>query len=360
MFFYMPTKIYEEVECVKNHAKELCSLGKHAFIVTGKSSAFKNGSYDDVCAVLDAHGIEHTVFNEVEENPCIETVMNGRDKAVRCGADFVIGIGGGSPLDAAKAIALMAYHKEKDSSYMYEKGADSKALPIVEVPTTCGTGSESTAVSVITNHAKKTKGSIAHKIFPALSLIDGKYLYNAPVSVICNTAIDSLSHLYERLINVTQTDYSKMCVASGLKIWASVKNVLKEKRIPDEKEAFALMRASTLGGMSIAHTGTGLPHALSYDATYFASVPHGKAVGYYMAGYLSESPKEKRDFVLELSGFKNLDEFALFYKDVCNAERLPDDILESSVKSVVLKPEKLATAPFFVDEAVVRRIANYY
>ena len=100
MFFYMPAKVYCENNCVHAHARELASFGKKALIVTGKSSAFKNGSIADVQAALSDHGVECSVFNEVEENPSVETVMRGRDKGLADGADFVIGIGGGSPIAA--------------------------------------------------------------------------------------------------------------------------------------------------------------------------------------------------------------------------------------------------------------------
>ena len=82
MFFYMPAKVYCENNCVRAHAKELASFGKKALIVTGKSSAFKNGSIADVQAALSDHGVECAVFNEVEENPSVETVMKGREKGL--------------------------------------------------------------------------------------------------------------------------------------------------------------------------------------------------------------------------------------------------------------------------------------
>ena len=304
MFFYMPVKIYQEKNCVLNHASELCSLGKHALIVTGKSSAYKNGSYDDVCAALDSKGVKHDVFDEVEENPSVETVIKGRDKALACSCDFVIGIGGGSPLDAAKAIALMSLHADKSGDYLFTKGADSSALPVVAVPTTCGTGSEATAVSVLTIHSKKTKGSCAHKIFPSLSLVDAKYLLSAPVKVIRNTAVDALAHIWESVINSSATEYSRMPAREGLKTWSHIKDVLLEGRQPDEEEASKLMYASTLAGICIAHTGTSLPHALSYNATYGLGLAHGAAVGYFLAGYLAETEKDLRGEVLDLSGFK--------------------------------------------------------
>ena len=220
MFFYMPTKVYCENNCVRAHAKELASFGQKALLVTGRNSAFKNGSLRDVQEALSECGVGHAVFNEVEENPSVETVMKGRDRGLAEGADFVIGIGGGSPMDAAKAIALMIRQKDAGADYLYDAEAVTEALPVVCIPTTCGTGSEVTAVSVLTRHSIRTKGSIPHKIFPQLALLDGRYLMAAPRSVICDTSIDALSHMYESYLNTKSTDCSRMCVDAGLKMWA--------------------------------------------------------------------------------------------------------------------------------------------
>ncbi len=108
MTFYMPTRVFEEKNCVAAHAAELAALGTKAMLVTGRRSAKDNGSEADVAAALDAQNVPYLVYDEIEENPSIETVMKARDVAVREGADFFIGIGGGSPMDAAKAISLMA------------------------------------------------------------------------------------------------------------------------------------------------------------------------------------------------------------------------------------------------------------
>ena len=102
MTFYMPTKVYEESGCVEAHAAELCALGTKAMLVTGKHSAKANGSQRDVTAAMDACGMPYVVFDDVEENPSTETILKARDMAVEAGADLFVGIGGGSPMDAAK------------------------------------------------------------------------------------------------------------------------------------------------------------------------------------------------------------------------------------------------------------------
>jgi alcohol dehydrogenase len=170
----MPVKIHLEKNAVKNHAAELSALGSKALIVTGRSSSAKNGSLSDVTDALKSTGISYEIFNEVEANPSVATVMKARDLGVLTACDMVIGVGGGSSLDAAKVISLMMYHKDADESFLFDASAPNTAYPIAAVPTTCGTGSEVTAVSILTLHEQKTKSSTPHKIFPDLALIDGK------------------------------------------------------------------------------------------------------------------------------------------------------------------------------------------
>ena len=120
MYFSMPTKIYSERNCVVKYGREWTSVGSRALIVTGKSSA-KNGALADVTAALEEAGKTYCIFDETEENPSIETVMKVRDLGAQEKVDFVIGIGGGSPMDAAKAIALMIVHSDKDADFLYQK-----------------------------------------------------------------------------------------------------------------------------------------------------------------------------------------------------------------------------------------------
>lgn len=364
MFFYMPVHIYSENNCVKNHAEELCSFGKKALIVTGPHSAAANGSLADVTAALESHGRKWAIFNEIEENPSVETVMKAREFGIREKADFVIGIGGGSPMDASKAIALMIRNADQDASFLFdqEQKENHSALPIVCIPTTCGTGSEVTAISVLTRHDLHTKQSIAHPIFADLALIDGRYLKNAPKSVFVNTSMDTLAHLCESYINAKATDFSRMCADAGLRLWAENKPFILSLCQPGNASPASpdiclhLLNTSALGGMAIAHTGTALPHGLSYALTYNAHIPHGKACGYFLPGYLREADSKDAAHVLSLTGFTSVDDLENYYCITCGREEIPDDILECSVQDLLRNPAKMAAAPFPVDEAVLRRI----
>ena len=355
MRFFMPTRVYAEKDCVKNHAQEM-KLGAHALIVTGRSSSRSNGSLDDVTAVLEANNTGYTIFDQVEENPSVETVMKARDKGIECGADHVIGIGGGSPLDCAKAAALMIKNPDRDWQFMYEN-TKAEHLPVIAVPTTCGTGSEVTAVSVITRHDLRTKGSIRHRIFPALALIDGRYIMSAPWNIIANTAVDALSHLIESGINNNADTYSDMCVFAGLREWGRCREYLDRKKPLDEEGALMLMNASALAGMSIAQTGTTLPHSLSYPLTYEEHIPHGAAVGVFQANYISFADKDRRDAVLSAAGFGSTDEL----RDAINSlapVKADRALLERSAETVLNIPAKLALCPFRVDRSVMYSIID--
>ena len=358
MNFYMPVKVYSEDNCVLNHAAELAALGKKALIVTGRSSARSCGAFYDVTAALEQFGVSFVEFAEVEENPSVETVMKARDLGVKEGADFVIGIGGGSPMDAAKAIALMIRHADQDWMYMYDKSAETSTLPIAEIPTTAGTGSEVTAVSVLTRHDKHVKGSIPHKIFPQLALVDGKYLAKAPMKILANTTMDALAHLYESYIHSKATDYSKMCAEAGIRVWARSKDVILGNREATAEDYRNMINASTMAGMAIAHTATSLPHALSYRLTYSAHMAHGKACGYFLAGYLREADPAEVSHILSLAGFGSVDELEEYYVKTCGRDEVAVELLEGTVREVLANEAKMKLPPFPVDEAVLRRVAG--
>lgn len=356
MKYYMPVKVYDEPDCVKNHEKELCSFGKKALIVTGKSSAFSNGSFDDVADVLINSRIDPVVFSEVEENPSVETVFVAKDRYMDEHFDLVIGIGGGSAMDAAKAIALTLAHPEYTPDDLYDKTKDPSALPVVCVPTTCGTGSEVTGVSVLTRHDKKTKISMVHKVFPVMALIDGKYLRTASKELIVNSSIDALSHLYESMLNAKADDYVRMNATSGLRMWAKIRDCLIGKRDITDDDRALLMRSSTLAGMSIAQSGTSLPHALSYNLTYDLALSHGRAVGYFLPGFLAAAPDSERAGVLKLSGFYGLRDFRDFLFEAFGSMDVPKGELEKTYMTVKNNPAKMSSASFDVDDKLLRRI----
>ena len=342
MRFFDPTNTYAEKNCVKNHKKELLALGSRAFVITGHSSSKKNGSLDDVIAVLEEASVPYQIFNEIEENPSVETVVRAAEIGKEFKADFVIGIGGGSPLDASKAISLLIANPEETGDCFYV-AKDLKTLPIAAVPTTCGTGSEVTPVSVLTRHDTQTKKSISYKIFPDIALIDGKYSLSASKNLLINTCVDALAHAAESRVSIQTNIYNQMFANYALKLWGDIVPFLRS----DEEL------------MAIAQTGTSIPHALSYDVTYHNGVAHGKACGIFLAAYLrvyAEQKPEDVEEILTLLGFKTLDDFASYLTEILGTVSLTQKEVTFYIDRMMENTSNQATCPFELTREDIEKI----
>ena len=368
MRFYVPTDIYVEKDCVKNHAKELLAIGKRALIVTGHSSAKANGSLNDVTEVLNNGGVAYQIFDEVEENPSTDTVGKGAQIARDFGADFIIGIGGGSAIDAAKAMAILLVNPSVIADELHK--APAKPLghaPVVAVPTTCGTGSEATPVAIITNHKINLKKSIPHRIFPVLALVDGKYLASAKKQLIVNTAVDALAHMVESILNVHSNILNRMCPEYGLKLWGECKEALIASVAANNTAANnasgnaeldvatvdaslyeKLMYTSTIAGMSIAMTSTAVPHGMSYDLTLSKGTPHGPAVGYFLAAYVEVCQKKVPadvEKILSLLGLQSVEEFAEMLRKLIGTCTVTRELRDKFAAAMKVNRSKLDLVP---------------
>ncbi len=308
--YYLGTKVFFGKDCIFNNRDEFSDFGKRAFIVTGKTSGKKSGALDDVLKVLNQLGISSFIFDRVENNPTLENVEEGGNEAAKFKADFVIGIGGGSPLDAAKAIAVLAVNR-MDPRELYTNRFDKKPLPILAVPTTAGTGSEVTPYSVLTNNDAQTKMSFGNNdTFPAVAFLDPRYTLSMSRDTTVNTAIDALSHAIEGYLNKRSMPVSDLIAEQALKIFGEcMDSLVKEDFNYDIREK--LLYASMLAGMVIAQTGTTLMHGMGYSLTYFKDLPHGKANGLLMREYLKfnyENAGEKIDNILKLLNAESIDE----------------------------------------------------
>ncbi len=357
MLYYMPTKVYSEPGCVEKHGGELASFGNRAMIVTGRSSAKKSGALADVTAALERGGRSYVIFDRVEENPSMETVMEARNMALAEGVDFFIGIGGGSPMDAAKAIALMAANPQEDEGVFYTPKA-LPHLPVVCIPTTCGTGSEATPYAILTRHALRTKKSISHKIFPALALLDAKYLTTMSRTGLVNTCVDALAHLLESYLNTNTNELNRICSREGLVVWGRFKDRLMEDRLC-EADYWDMLHASMIAGMAITHTGTSIPHGLSYPVTYELGVPHGRAVGMFLGGFVESYPDQgAAQEAMALLGFEDTACFHRYVTELLGEVPVPEQLLRQGAAALLSDPGKLKNYPFPVTEDAMVNMAN--
>lgn len=275
--YYMPTKLFVGRDCVRENGGAMAVLGKHALIVTGKSSA-KNGALADVESALCENGQDYTVFDRITPNPTIASVREGIALLKSVGADFIVAIGGGSPMDAAKAIATLAVQERADEE-IFAGGYESKALPMAHVPTTAGTGSEVTPYSILTNDYKRTKTSITSPaMFPYFAFLDGKYMQDLGRAITVNTAMDAFSHAVEGMLSRKAVPLSDTLAMESIRLlYPLLRKAHEEKLTLEDRDT--LLYASALAGMTIAQSGTTTVHAMGYALTYFHDIDHGRANG---------------------------------------------------------------------------------
>jgi alcohol dehydrogenase class IV len=308
--FFIPTQVYFGEDCIRNNAGELTRWGKKALIVTGRNSARVSGALGDVTAALDAGGVAWELFDKVEENPTMAAVEAGGEAARRFKPAVVIAIGGGSPLDAAKAIAVLAVN-DIGADKLFA-GGFAAPLPIVAVPLTAGTGSEITQYSILTDPERRTKrGFASPAIFPRVAFLDARYTLSQSWTVTVNSAVDALSHSVEGYLANRATPLTDCLALDGLRAFGAVRASLATGHL-SLAEREQLLYASLLGGIVIVHTGTTAVHAMGYSLTYFREVPHGRANGLLLAEYLrydAAVAPQRVAAVLEAVGVSGVDEF---------------------------------------------------
>ncbi len=361
MNFFIPTQIFNEPDCVSRHAALFAKTGKKALLVTGRSSAVKTGALKHVTDALTAQNITWCLFDQIEENPSVETVVSAADFGKKEAADFVIGIGGGSPLDASKAIALLMANPDCGSEILYKK-AELPCLPVFSVPTTAGTGSEATPYAILTVHDAKTKRGITHRIFPVAAFVDPAYLTFAPQSVLHNTAVDAFGHLVESYFNRNATLYNRMLCEYALKLWGSAAPALVTAATDTKPLAdtayVALSNASTMAGMAISHTGTAIPHGLSYFLTYEHGIAHGKAIGTFLVPYLRGcTNQDEVSYFLALMGMDSLDELEALLLNLIGTVTVTAADRSRYITSMLSNQAKLANCPYTVTEET---LAEYF
>lgn len=308
--FYLPTRVFFGEGVLKEHGDFLGRLGRRALVVTGRKSAIVSGAMADFEELAKSLGLSWIIYDEVAANPTLETVAKAIDLVRGEKVDLVIGIGGGSPLDTAKAVALLAPNRA-EAAELYEAKLPVEPLPMVAIPTTAGTGSEVTQNAVFTLPDKQTKkGFSDDRCFPRVALVDPRYTYTLPRDVTIDTALDALSHAVEGYLSKRSTPLTDTLAMEAIKIFSQHKHgLLEDELTPVTRNE--LMYASTLAGMVIAHTRTTLLHTLGYPLTYSHDITHGRANGYLLAAYLEFiQPAEpvKVDTLLKALGMNSVAE----------------------------------------------------
>ena len=259
--FVIPNHTVVGTNVLGEAAPLLKKMGNKAFIVTGRHVAVSN-MMKQLTALLDENGIGCVIFDGITGEPTDTMIENGVEMLKSSGCDFIIGIGGGSPLDSAKAIAAMAVNEGSIADYN-GKEITGEILPLAAIPTTAGTGSEATKFTVITDSEKGIKMLLKGDVLvPKLGIVDSSFTVGAPKSVTSATGLDALTHAVE-----AYTSRKAFSMTDTLAV-SAVKRIMKYLPIaykePDNSLAREQMSIAALeAGICINNSSVTIVHGMS-------------------------------------------------------------------------------------------------
>jgi alcohol dehydrogenase len=283
--YFNPTILHYGWGRVSEVGKVVAKYGKKCLMVTGSGASLET-LREKVTMLCQEAGIEVIRYNGVKANPTTDMINEGTKIALDNNVDVVLGLGGGSPIDAAKAIAVGATHEGEAWDYRIDpfgknksKPIEDKLLPVITLTTTAGTGTEVTLVSVITNSAENLKYALAGPLlYPKESIVDPELTLTVPPHITASTGFDAFCHNFESLLNKNASPYTDIHALEGIRLVIKYLSIaIKDGSNREAREA--LSWANTLGGYSITNAGTTLPHgigmAIGGNAPHIA---HGEAL----------------------------------------------------------------------------------
>ncbi len=250
--------------------------GSHAFIISGSHLA-KMGLVEKAADYLKTVDIKTDAFTEIEANPSVATVEKATEKFKESGADFIVAFGGGSPMDVAKAVGVVAKYGGSITEYEGAHKVPGPIIPLIAIPTTAGTGSEVTAFSVITDHSRDYKLTVfSYELLPAYAILDAELITTAPASVAAACGIDAFIHAEEAYISTAASPFSDAMAEKAMAlIGKNIRRFVANRG--DMEAAEAMMVGSLFAGIAFSFARLGNVHAMSHPVSAFFDVPHGVA-----------------------------------------------------------------------------------
>jgi alcohol dehydrogenase len=297
--FYLPTRVVFEKGVLSKIGEFVSQFGKKCLLMTGKNFARKYGYTDSILEKLSDYELQAYLFEEVEPNPTKENVLRALDIFSNNECDVIIAFGGGSVIDAAKVVALISKVGGQIEDHFFPNLVEKETYPVIAIPTTCGTGSEVTKYSIITDKDTGLKKAIVgDTLIPKVALLDVNTLKYIPKEILSNTSADVFCHAIEAFVNVGHTPFSDLYAQEAIKF--AFENVIDAyKGIEHGKEC--MLYASCLAGMAINFSGSTAVHALGYYLTSKHGIPHGLASAVFLVPVLEYEKDSILDRIHELA-----------------------------------------------------------
>jgi len=248
----------------------------HVFLISDRGLE-RIGVVKKIEDILKEKNIEYTTYLDVEPNPTIGMVEDAARVYKECGATSIVALGGGSPMDVAKAVGVLAAHGGKIEDYEGNHKVPGKIVPMIAIPTTAGTGSEVTASAVITDESRNYKMTVfSYEMLPRYAVLDPELIMTAPFHIAAACGIDALIHALEAYLSRNATPFSDAMAEKAMELIGSNLRRFTANR-QDEEAACAMMLGSNFAGVAFAWARLGNVHAMSHPVSAYFNVAHGVA-----------------------------------------------------------------------------------
>jgi alcohol dehydrogenase class IV len=279
--YYQTTEILYGEGRVSEIGEVALRYGKRCLLVTTPEIPVLKPMYDRVKKILTESGLDVAHFDQIQPNPTTDNITAGAKMAKSHKADMVIGLGGGSSMDSAKAIAVEATHEGTSWDYLFyrEIQPTEKTLPILAISTTSGTGSQVTQVAVVTNTKERDKSAIYNSIvYPKVCIVDPELMLTLPEHMTAATGFDAFCHAFESMLHPNSSPYTDILSVEAIRLVAqNLPVALSDPRNMEARGKMAL--ADTLAGLCIANAGVTLPHGVGMAISgMYPHVAHGESL----------------------------------------------------------------------------------
>ena len=262
------------VGCAANIAGYMSNFKADRPLIVTDKGVIKAGIVDRITRYLDASGIKYSIFHDIQPNPTDNNAMDGRDAYLSAKCDSILGIGGGSSIDAAKAIQIVASHPGHISEYYYPETISQEMPTLIAIPTTSGTGSEASRGGIITDTQNNQKMLVITGP-PALALVDPELTASMPPFLTAGTGMDALCHSIEAYASNRYNPLAGAIAMAGIKLVAqNLRDAVRNGAHIEARKNMAM--ASSMGALAFSK-GLGAVHSLAHQLSTEAHIPHGVA-----------------------------------------------------------------------------------
>ena len=366
--YYIPTKVIFGRDCLEKITDVVRFFKPNKImLVTGRKSMKELGVTDRIVDYLKDYQV---VVYGVEQNPTVRMVEDGIRFLKVEGCNMVIGLGGGSAIDTAKAVSVLAKNPGPVGKYLSEdRKIVNRGLPLVAFPTTAGTGTEVTQYASIIDEGKKRKLSLSHEyIHPSVAIVDPTLMVSMPKFVTATTGLDALSQCIEAYWSKCRTPISDIFALNGIKlVFEALVNSFNFPENVEFREKMAL--ASLFSGIAISIARTTIVHSVSYPLTVHFNVPHGLACSLTLPSFIRYNSVAVKDRIRDIAraiGVRTIEECIGKVERVISDVKLPNRLSDVGVKKedidLIVKegfrPDRAENNPRRVTEEDLREILN--